>query len=295
MLYQLKAPRFNKCIETILDLFGPTEDLEKIFKILNYKGFMQNYPYEEWDPVDLFDQMIAEIIVVTMLAVISVMLWQKFYERRSSEVKSLSIGITAMCLTFLVALIPKFYALYDHENPWINGIPVFYHDQRLWWTNLSYIFIMITNLAIMHFIYLVFKKPSLPVRYMFLGLNIIFNIWSVYHGIFVVVPGVSSLTLPMSIIFIIISFYLWFTLFWFALDLYKRVEPSVFRQGIYIIALSAFCSIIAFIMYTFYSLLKLFFLGRLYFMFIIFTCFLLYLGYVLPPWFRKILEKREKK
>lgn len=255
---------------------------------------MQEYPYQEWDQTDLFNQMIAEIIVIVMLAIISAILWQKYVERRTSEVKALSIGITSMSIAFLVALIPKFYALFDHENPWINGIPIFYHDYRLWWTNFSYLFIMVTNLAIMHFIYLVFKKPNVNVRYFFLGLNIIFNVWSVYHGIFVVVPGVASLTLPMSIIFIVISFYLWFTLFWYAVDLYKRVDPSVFRQGILIIAISAFCSILAFIMYTFYSLLKLFFLGRLYFMFIIFTCFLLYLGYVLPPWFRKLIEKRKK-
>jgi hypothetical protein len=253
---------------------------------------MQEYPYQEWTISDLSSQIVAEMIVIIMLAIISIMLWQKYFERRTNEVKSLAYGVSAMSLAFLVALIPKFFAIYAHENPWINGLPVFYQDYRLWWTNFSYLFIMISNLSIMHFTVLVFKKPSLPIRWLFVILNIVFNVWSVYHGIFVVVPGVSSLTLPMSIIFILISLFLWATLFINALNLYKRLDQSVFKQGVRYIAISAFCCILAFIMYTFYSLYKLFFLGRLYFMLIIFTCFLLYLGYVLPNWFRKIIEKK---
>lgn len=251
-----------------------------------------DYPYQEWAPDILWTYITVEIVTILVLFIISGLFWRKYFEKHSHEVQLLGILTSCMAISFLLGLIPQILSLTAPDLPIINGIPVFYQDRRLWWTNIAYVFISISNLCLFKFNQAIFRKPSQKTLRFYLILVIIFNIWSFYHGIFVVEPGVPSLTLPLSIMFLLLQFYVWGFLFFHAYRDYRRVEPSMYREGLKMIVFSALCMIFSFITYVINVLLKTQVITILNFAFYNFTVFLIYLGYILPPWYRQRLMKR---
>lgn len=252
----------------------------------------QQYPYEEWDPILLRDQTTIQIVVTAVIFVICIFLWQRFTEKRKDEIKLLAISITAMDFAFLVATIPMIMVVVGNHDDIINGLPVFFGTGHVWWTNLSYIFVSITSMCMLRFIQLLFKKPSNRAINFMLFANIGINLWSLYHATFVVVPGIPSLTLPMSIIWLLLCVYTWGILFAYSYHDYKKIEPSIFRVGLGLISVSALCMIISYALYAVYSVFKMQQLGKIYYIFYIITALLIYIGYILPNWLRKILLKK---
>lgn len=232
------------------------------------------------------------MIVTSVIFIVCIFLWKRFAEKRKSEIKLLAIAISAMDFAFGIATIPMIMVITGNFDDIINGPPIFFGTGHIWWTNLSYIFVSITSICMIRFIQLLFKKPSDQTIKIVLILNIGINIWSIYHGSFVVVPGTPSLTLPMSIIWLLITIYVWGILLIYSHHDYARLEPSIFRVGLAFISASAFCMIISYVLYAIYSVFKMQELGKIYYIFYIFTALLIYIGYILPNWLRKLLSKR---
>lgn len=251
-----------------------------------------DYPYQEWAPDVLLVYITVQIITTAVLGIISSLFWSKFREKRSLELKMLGVFTIFMAVSFIIGMVPQVLALVAHDLPIINGIPVFFEDRRLWWTNLAYVFLSASTLCLFKFEQSIFQKPSQKIYWIYLILIVIFNIWSIYHGIFVVVPGVPSLTLPLSILFLGLQFFVWGFLFFKAFHGCWRLGPSIYKVGFQLITMSALCMMLSFIMYAVNVLLKTQIITILNFAFYIFTSFLIYLGYILPPWFRQKLAKK---
>ena len=252
----------------------------------------QQYPYEEWDPVLLRDQTTIQLLVVGVIFVVCLFFWKRFKEKQKDEIKLLAITISALDLAFIIATIHMLMAVNENHNDIINGIPIFWGTGHIWWTNLSYIFVSIASMCILRFIQLLFKKPPQKTYTFVLIANIGINLWSLYHGSVIVVPGIPSLTLPMSIIWLLITVYVWGMLFVYSYHDYTRLEPSIFKVGLGLISVSAFCMIISYALYAVYSVFKMQELGKIYYIFYIFTALLIYVGYILPQWLRRLLSKK---
>ncbi|MBN2154164.1 MAG: hypothetical protein JW839_22105 [Candidatus Lokiarchaeota archaeon] len=250
------------------------------------------YPYQEWPPEILMAYIAVQVITIAFLIMISSLFWLKFREKRSFELKMLGTLTVCMAISFVIGIVPQVLALTAHDLPIINGIPVFFEGRRLWWTNLAYVFLSVSNLCLFKFNQSIFQKPPRIVFWIYLALIVVFNIWSFYHGIFEVVPGVPSLTLPLSILFLGLQFYVWGFLFFKAFHGYRRLSPSMYKVGLQMIALSALCMILSFITYAVNVLLKTQVITILNFAFYIFTSFLIYLGDILPKWFRRLLAQK---
>jgi hypothetical protein len=251
-----------------------------------------DYPYQEWAPDMLLTYITVQIITTAFLIVISSLFWLKYHEKRSFELKLLGILTVCMAISFIIGLIPQVLALTAHDLPIINGIPVFYQDRRLWWTNLAYVFLSVSNICLFKFNQAIFQKPPKAVFWIYFVLIVIFNIWSFYHGIFVVEPGVPSLTLPLSILLLGLQFFVWGFLFFRSYLDYRKLSPSMYKVGLKMIALSALCMILSFITFAVNVLLKTQVITILNFAFYDFTAFLIYLGYILPQWYRQRLMKK---
>jgi hypothetical protein len=249
-------------------------------------------PYEEFDQTLLFYQMLIQLVSIGFMIVVSGMMWQKYLERKTKEILFVALYMTLFWIGLACGTIPIVLCLYARHFDLIFGIPLG-NGLHLWWTNFSYLVISIATIFMFRFIQLLFRRPSKYSYIFFIGLNIIFNIWSIYHGIFVYTPGSSSLTLPMSGIYLFLGFQLWVSLFWLSAKDLKKIEPSPYRAGLKLISISALFMILGYVFY----MLNVFIsgIGILVWGFYLITAVLLYLGFLLPPWFRKRLEKRYPK
>ena len=168
----------------------------------------------------------------------------------------------------------------------VYGIPLG-NGLYIWWTNFSYIFISLGAISMLYFIKTVFEKPNKIITLIYIALIIVFNIWSIYHGIFVFEGGESSLTLPMAALYLGLNLFMWLLLFVYGWKTSRRSRKNVFRTGMVMISMSGLSMIVSFFLIVAGIL---FVPIRIYAqIFNILTAFLIYLGYFLPSWFRNLL------
>ena len=246
-------------------------------------------PYEEFDPQMLLIQIIIQLVSIIFMVVISFMTWRKYIQRKSIEIKLVAIFMTAFWIGLSVGTFPMILCLYAPNWAIIFGIPVG-NNLYLWWTNFSYILLSLGTIAVFKFIQKIFKKPSNFDFWLFVVATILFNVWSIYHGIFVYTPGTASLTLPMSGVYLLLNFWVWIMLFRYALYDSRRLDRSIFQNGLKIVAISGFFMILSYVAYILNVFIK--GIGIISWGFNIITMVLLYIGYLLPGWYRRFLIKR---
>jgi hypothetical protein len=251
-------------------------------------------PYAEYDPFLLLLQAIAQSILTVEFIILTILLWIRYKNRQKSEIKYLFKAIGYLAIGIAISTIPMILCLTKQDITWNYGLPLIYNDNHLWWSNFTYLFMTISCYNLIKFCQPLFKKPTNNSIKIYIVAIIIFNIWSIYHGIINYVPGEASLTIPMSILFILITFYAWGSLSIYARQDYKKSDPSIYQLGVKLIAISAFATFLGYFVWAVSMILGmhqqtgpfLWFLNCI-------TGFLLYLGYALPPWFRKFFKYEE--
>lgn len=251
-------------------------------------------PYEEFDQTLLLYQAILQLVAFGVVMFLSAILWVRVKQRKTSEVKLLALAFTLLAISFLAATIPQLFCLFDRSNDLIFGIPLG-GGSHLWWTNFSMVLISISSISLFKFMQLVFQKPGNRAFWVYLAANVAFMVWNIYEGVFLYVPGAGSMSLPLSVLFLLIVFYLWASLFRYALQVTRRVEKSIYRTGMYLIAVSAILLIASYLSWVLNVLLPAFrFFAVAYWIFYIATAFLLYVGYILPNWFRRLVDREDR-
>jgi hypothetical protein len=252
--------------------------------------YQHMYHYSNWDATVLFTQFVIQGIVAIITAILTMQLWRKQRIKQSKVLSALARAVGFMDAAIVAGTFPMIVSFYFGDVPILNGIPVGF-DHYLWWSNFSYCLIVLGNLFIFKFIQYIFEKPSQPVFYIFVIINLVFLAWNVYHGIFVVVPGVSSLSILMGGMFLAIELYLWLLMLVLLTKTYVRMTPSIDRKGFFVMMLAAITTIISNLLYAVGAITDLKIVMPFYWSFFALTGILIYLGYLLPPWFKRFLEK----
>lgn len=261
------------------------------------------YPYHDQklnDPVYLFEELLFQSAVSIILLFLATMIFLKYRKNHKPEVMNLALTFLFMGLSFASATIPMIFAFVAPYEDIINGIPIFYENMHFWWTNICYLLMAISVLFLLQFINVTFEEDNPRFLFwIFLGLVAIFSIWDIYQGVVVhsLDTTAGSLpTVPWGIIFMIIGVIPWVLMMILAGKLYKRLDASVFKTGIKFIGYSALCTILSYVMFILGSFMTDTLIIKItdisYFSFFIFTAILLYVGYTLPPWFKKMIESR---
>lgn len=250
-------------------------------------------PYAEFNESLLLAQTIAELVLTIEFFIILIILIKRYRVRKKEELGYLIKVFLSMMIGIGLSTIPMILCMADVDIYLNYGIPLFVNGAALWWSNFTYLMMTIASIQILKFTMTLFKKPSDRVFKIYVVLVIAFNIWSIYFGIFEYEPGDRSLTIPMAALFILLEFYAWFQLFSASRRDAKRVEKSIYQLGLSLIYISAGLMLVGFILWTFSMITGLHQqMGAIIWTINCFTGFLLYIGYTLPPWFRKLFEKR---
>ncbi len=258
----------------------------------------QAFHYQDWPIPALEIKILIQIIVVGLFLFILIQIGKKYIEKRTRPLKLLAILIGCLAIAVLLGTVPIIIRLINPYEPWLNGIPIGIGSLALWWTNLSYVFIAIGTLALYRFIEDIFEKPSHKYFPFFALIVGIFIGWDVYRGIFIVVPGITSLSSDIGALFLGIQILVWGLLYYHSRQLYRRLDPSVYQVSVKIIAISALCTMASFGFYVVGNLVQNLILEfnryveSVYWCFIVLTVFLLYIGYVIPTWLKKRVENR---
>ena len=252
--------------------------------------FQHPYHYSNWDTNILFTEFVIQGIVAIITLLLVIRFWQKQQIKQSVALSALTRAVGFMDAAIVAGTFPMIVSYYFGDVPILNGIPVG-GGYYLWWSNFSYCLIVMGNIFIFKFIQHIFEKPSKFVYYIFLITNLAFLAWNVYHGIFVVVPGVGSLSIAMGAMFLAIELYLWLLMLVLLTKTYLRMAPSIDRKGFFVMMLAAITTIISNALYAVGAILDLKIMTPFFWVFFGVTGILMYLGYLLPPWFKRILER----
>jgi drug/metabolite transporter (DMT)-like permease len=263
---------------------------------------LEAYPYQNQllnEPTYLLEVTILQCIVSVILLVAGILVFLKYRQNHKPEVRNLFLTFLFMGFSFVSATVPQIMAFVAPYNDWINGIPVLYASWHFWWTNISYLLITISVLFLLAFTSILFEGTKIRIAFwIFVGLVVIFNIWNIYQGIYIHSTDStqdSLPTVPWGVVFLVIGVIPWVILAVLSANLHKRIEPSVFRTGVRFIEVSAICTILSYVMFVLHSEIvdvnTKNALEFCYWLFFIFTAFLLYVGYILPAWFKKRVEK----
>jgi hypothetical protein len=249
-------------------------------------------PYSEYPRLDLLIIIISQFIFILIVGGLIYSLSKKFKQNHADVVKSLLIFFILLEISTISAWLPKFLNYFEIYIDLIYGVPIG-GGNRIWWTNFSYIFNTATTIWLMLFTQQLFKFENRKILIFQILLVIGFNIWSVYHGIFVYTPGSSSLTMQMSILLIVIMVLPTFYLFKFSRRDIKRLPPSVFRFGFQLIFLSTTLSIIAYL-YWILSIILPFpeWASIISWILNSLVMILMSLGLTLPEWLRNYVKNR---
>ncbi|HME56566.1 MAG TPA: hypothetical protein VKM55_30480 [Candidatus Lokiarchaeia archaeon] len=252
--------------------------------------FQHPYHYNNWDANVLFTEFMIQGIVAVITLILAIQLRRKQQIRKSNVLSALARAVGFMDAAIVAGTFPMIVSYYFGDVPILNGIPVG-AGYYFWWSNFSYCLIVMGNLFIFKFIQYIFEKPSKTVFYMFLIINLVFVGWNVYYGIFVVVPGVSSLSIPMGALFLGIELYLWLLMLVLLTKTYRHMTPSIDRLGFFVMILATITTIVSNVLYAIGDIFDLKIVMPFYWAFFALTGILIYLGYLLPPWFKKFLER----
>jgi hypothetical protein len=250
-------------------------------------------PYSEYDPFYLKIQIAAELLLTFELLIIVGFLIQRLIERKKPEIKYLIGVMLFLGLGVGFSAVPMILCLWAPQIELVYGVPLFIGELRLWWSNVSYLLMTTSCFFLMCFTHIVFKKLSSRTLWIYLILDIGFNIWSIYYGIFVYQPQQASLTTIMAVYFLFLALFSWGTLFHYARLDAKKLDPSIFKTGLYLVGYSALFTFIGYLIWAVSMITKTTQqLGPMIWFLNCFTGFLLYLGYTLPNWFKKLLSKK---
>ncbi len=251
-------------------------------------------PYEEYPRRDLLVIIIVQTIFMVIVAYLIFSLINKYRRKKVNEVKILAIFFVLLELSCLTAWLPKLLNYINLPIDLIYGIPV-WGGKRLWWTNFSYVFNTASTIWLIIFTQNLFKveKPNIVKIYTVAVIG--FNIWSVYHGIYVYKPGESSLTMGLSIYLIALSLYSTSFLYRYARRDISRLPASVYRFGYQIIYISALLSIIAYLYWALSIMLSLpKWASAISWVVNTIVLVLMSLGLTLPQWLRNFAKKQLK-
>ncbi len=266
----------------------------------------ETYPYEDQirnEPYFLFSIMLLQAVVSGLLLFLSALIFSRFFQIRKRVVLHLAMTFLFMGASFASATIPIALAFTAPHIELIKGIPI-YENFHFWWTNVSYLLMALSILFLLRFSSMVFAKRETVALFsvffwIFIVLVGIFSIWDIYQGIVIHtldVEGISLPTLPWAILFLIIGVIPWVILMFPAFQLYNRIRTSLAKTGTGLIGLSALCTILSYLMFVLRAFIVEPFVQDVmeiaYCGFFIFTAILLYIGYTLPPWFRKRIESK---
>ncbi|MHA1731478.1 MAG: hypothetical protein ACTSU5_06020 [Promethearchaeota archaeon] len=247
-------------------------------------------PYEEYDQTQLFWQAIAQLVACSVFLIIDAIIWKKYKDKRIKEVGYLASSFLLLGSAIIVGTIPQVFCLYDRSADLIFGVPLG-GGRHLWWTNLSMALISVSNVCVFRFIQLIFLKPKKGIFHAFLAANVVFSVWDIYEGIFLYEPGNASMSLPLSSLFLLITLYLWATLYRLAMKDARKLEDKLYRTGMRLVGLSGLFMIISYVLWIVNLLFKearVF--GVFYWVFYTSVALLMYVGYILPKWFRGLVE-----
>ncbi|HME54071.1 MAG TPA: hypothetical protein VKM55_17725 [Candidatus Lokiarchaeia archaeon] len=248
------------------------------------------YHYSNWDANVLFAEFIIQLIVAIIMLILAIQLWRKNKIKQSKVILALTRAVGLIDAAIALGTFPMIVSYYFGNVPILNGIPVGF-GKYFWWSNVSYCLVVLGNIFIFKFIQYIFEKPSRTIFYVFTSANMAFLAWNVYQGIFIVVPGVASLTLAMGAVFLAIELYLWNLLLVLLVNTYKRMTPSVDRKGFFVMIIAALTTIISNLLFAVGAVFDLKTVEPFYWSFFALTGILIYLGYLLPPRFKRFLER----
>ena len=248
-------------------------------------------PYAEYPRLDLLIIIIVQIIFMIIVGVLIFSLLQRYLKKKVREVRTLMNFFILLEISCILAWIPKIMNYLGNDADYIYGLPLG-RGYYLWWTNFSYIFNTGSTILLISFTQQLFKveKPKIVHFYALLVLG--FNIWSVYHGIFVYVPGGSSLTMGLSVYMIILNLYSTSYLYRHAKRDISRLPRSIYRFGYKLIYISSGLFIFAYLYWALSIVLTLpKWASAISWALNTIILFLLGLGLLLPNWFRKYMKK----
>lgn len=249
------------------------------------------YHYSNWSQEILRTQFIIQLAVLAFAIIIFTQLVVKNKARKSRVISAFTWANGFIILAIAAGTFPMVVSYFFHDVPILKGVPVG-GGYYFWWTNLAYCFVVLGNIAIFKFIQRIFEKPTQVTFYIYLGFNIGFLVWNIYHGTFVVVPGIGSLTTYMGAVFLVLELYLWFTMLTLLVKTYKGMSTSVDKYGFFFMILGAATTLASNFLFAVGNILDLKVVMPLYWLFFSLTALLIYLGYVRPPWFKTLLERQ---
>ncbi len=251
-------------------------------------------PYSEYPRTDLLIIIITQFVFMVIVATLILALIKKYWQNRADIVVSLLLFFVFLEISTITAWIPKYMNYAEIYNDIIFGVPLG-GGLRIWWTNFSYVFNSISTIFLILFTQQLFKFSSRKILIYQLLMVIAFNVWNIYHGIYVYVPGGSSLTAPMSFLLIVVMIVPSVYLFKYTRRDVARLSPSIFRFGFQLIYWGTSLSIIAYL----YWILSIAFrfpewASALSWILNSFVMILISLGFTLPKWLRLWLKNTRK-
>ncbi len=260
-----------------------------------------DYPYQEYPEFIMVILVCVTIGLIVELSLIFIFMMKKSQQKENKKpIRLLLVNFGLLDLAIILGLVPQFLRLTGNIDSLVFGIPLGLNT-RIYWTNISYVLILLSSLCILLFnkeLFAQHKLFSTSRRYI-IGVYTIgvicFSIWSFYHGIFVFPSTISSLPTIPGIFFILLGIFPWFLLFLFSHNDIKRIpsEKSIFLQGFKLIKYSGLTMTASYMLYVlqgiFDEVLIYTTIDVVNFLFYLVAAFLLYIGFVMPDWYKNRL------
>jgi hypothetical protein len=248
---------------------------------------------------------IFELTTSILVLIVASIIFKKWRERKTKATLFLSIALFSIAIAAFFA----FTGLFGWLVSWVlNGFsetksPLYYQFSL----PLGYLFVIPYDLFLALFTIWIFldKKYKKIIPFFIVGIIIgaLLFLPTNYWGVDPQVTDPTSTRIIIMGLFLLYNVIVYIFLAFYAFRESRRTEDKVYRAGFRVIAMGQIANIIVFVFFLLDSILILFnpgspgysiFIGLAWITAII-ASFLFYLGFILPNWFRKIINSDNNK